>query len=75
MLFMDVEQQASDFYFAKANRGILINLRDVERLEKQSCYMKDGRYISVSRKQITDLKKAYVNYLFTTMDGDFDVDM
>lgn len=74
MLFIDVEQQASEHYFAKANRGILVNLRDVEKIEKQSCYMQDGRYISISRRHMSDFKKAYVNYLFASMNGDIDVD-
>lgn len=74
MLFSDVEQQASDLYFVKANRGILVNLKDVEKVEKQHCYIRNGKYISVSRRQMSDFKKAYVNYLFASMNGDSNVD-
>lgn len=72
MLFADVERQASDSSFSKASRGVLVNLRDVARIEAKCCYLKNGEYVSVSRNQAGDLKKAYMNYLFSAMEGDGD---
>lgn len=72
MLFSDIERQAAGGCFAKASRGVLINLGDVARVEAKCCYLKNGEYVSVSRNQAGDLKKAYMNYLFSAMEGGAD---
>lgn len=73
MLFTDVEEQASEKYFAKASRGVMVNFADIDKLEKNSCYLKDGAYVSISRNQIQNFKKIYMNYLFSEIDSDIDV--
>ncbi len=72
MLFTDIEGQASEKYFAKASRGVMVNFADIDKLEKNSCYLKDGTYVSISRNQIQNFKKTYMNYLFSEIDGDMD---
>lgn len=72
MLFIDVEEQASEKYFAKASRGVIVNFADIDKVEKNSCYLKDGAYVSISRNHIQNFKKGYMSYLFSEIDGDVD---
>ena len=52
-----------DERFLKVNRGIIVNMEAVERMNTDSCKV-DGVVFMLSRRQRSECRKKYSEYLF-----------
>lgn len=67
----DCEKQLLDRpEFAKTHRSYLVNLRHMLELGNSEFISISGRHIPVARGQHKAVREAYVNYLFSSTEGD-----
>lgn len=52
-----------DQRFLQINRGIIVNMEQVERMNPDSCEI-DGKVFMLSRRQRAECKKKYMDYIF-----------
>lgn len=55
--------QRLDARFLQINRGIIVNMEQVERMNTDSCEI-DGKVFMLSRRQRVECKKRYIDYIF-----------
>ena len=48
--------------FVACNKGTLVNLSAVARLEEGRLLMSNGEYLPLSRRRAAEVKKAYFDY-------------
>lgn len=53
-----------DYRFFCCNRGILVNLTKIKRMEKDTLTLQNGEQIPVSRNKIRDTKSAFLQVAF-----------
>lgn len=53
--------------FFCCNKGLLVNLRNVKKLESDYFVMTNGTHIPVSRRKLPEAKKIYTEYLISQM--------
>ena len=55
-----LRQEWTDSCFCMANRSVLVNLHNVERISRTECELCDGSYIAVSRGCYPELNRCFV---------------
>lgn len=58
-----------DQRFLQINRGIIVNMDRVERMNSDSCEI-DGKVFMLSRRQRAECKKKYMDYIFQHLEGE-----
>lgn len=53
-----------DYRFFCCNRGILVNLTKIKRMDKDTLTLHNGEQIPVSRNKIRDTKSAFLQVAF-----------
>ncbi len=49
--------------FVSCNRGMIVNLREVNKIELDKFVLKNGTYIPISRRRFAEVKRAYLEFL------------
>lgn len=62
------EQLSADQDFLLLGRGCLVNLPCVERIDVDTCYLKDGECLPVSRRERITVKNRFNDFLFRQLD-------
>lgn len=57
-----LREEWSDACFALANRSMLVNLQNVERITRTECFLSDGSSVPVSRGCFQNLNKSFVEW-------------
>ena len=58
----DIEKKLSDYGFFRSNKGYLVNLRYVERVQDNCCIIAKER-LAISRRRKNEFMEAMVNYV------------
>lgn len=53
--------------FIKSHRSILVNVRHIDRINDSNIILNSGKEIILSRNNLNDVKKAFTEYLQTTL--------
>ena len=59
---------AEDPDFLLLSRGCIVNLNNVHGIDFDTCYLKNGEQLPVSRREHPNVKKHYNDFLFRKMD-------
>ena len=59
----DMEAQLSGTTFAKCNNGYLVNLRNVNSIEKDECIMSNGDHLPISRAKKKEFYQLFAEYI------------
>lgn len=62
------EQLSSDPDFLLVSRGCLVNMNCVQRIDVDTCFLKDGGCLPVSRRERLNVKARYNDFLFRQLD-------
>ena len=59
----DFEAEIGTDSFFRAQRQFLVNFRHVMRKHQNTVVMRNGEYVTISRRRVTDFNDAYIAYL------------
>lgn len=62
-----VEPLLEDYRFIKCGKGIVINMAHVEKMTEDEFLMDNGQVIPISRRELADVKKTYMNFSFVNL--------
>lgn len=62
--FISVEQQLEGEPFLRISRGLLVNMDYILSMDRYVCRLKDGTEALVSRRERSDIRRKYYDYLF-----------
>ena len=60
-----------DERFLRVNRGIIVNMEAIERMDSDSCRV-EGLIFMLSRKERSELRKRYNDWLFRNAMGEWE---
>ncbi len=55
-------------FFCSCNRGIIVNLNEVENISDQELILKSGERLPVSRRKLGEVKKAFAAYCLLSLE-------
>ena len=53
--------------FLSPNRGIIVNLREVERMSREDMVLRDGKVVRIARRKCREVREAYTRFRFRRM--------
>ena len=62
--FAEAEKQLDPSRFLKISRGFLVQMSFILGIQKDTCFLKDGTEMLLSRREKTYIRKKYNDYLF-----------
>ena len=52
--------------FCVSSRGIIVNIKEIERIDADTILMSNGDHVPYSRRRAKELKRRHAKYLFFT---------
>ena len=59
----NLEKQFADLFFVRVQKGIIINLRFISKINSRRVILKDGSDFNISRDQLEKVRREYIRYL------------
>lgn len=63
----DLEKELDDS-FVKIQRGIIVNMNFIEKMDSKECILQNGEKIMLSRKEKANIKETYENFIFKCLE-------
>lgn len=59
----NLEKQFADLFFVRVQKGIIVNLRFISKINSRRVILKDGSDFNISRDQLEKVRREYIRYL------------
>lgn len=63
--FIHAEEQLDPQQFLRISRGLLVQMEYISYIDKDVCHFQDGTQALISRRERTEIRKRYNDYLFS----------
>ncbi len=62
-----VEEQLDPNLFLKISRGLIVPMNAIVRMDKETCFLKDGTSALLSRRERKEIHRRYNDFLFRSL--------